>query len=183
MKILQTLLIAVLLFSTSLILTYNISSAKAIPPAFLARNINFGPLLGVVQNTTTGTIDWLISGTWKSSLSNTTTTQSPNVFDAAIEMIKPDGIGRHTHALSNFTLQNVSHPNTNTTMFNGVSTVGMKEGPISNVPTTILLTNGKVLSIIFDPQTVQHHFGNSPFFGIIEHRGPDLGPMGGPMGR
>jgi hypothetical protein len=62
-------------------------------------------------------------------------------------------------------------------MFNGVSTVGMKEGPISNVPTTILISNGKVLSIIFDPQTVQHHFGNSPFFGIIEHRGHDGGPM------
>ena len=117
---------------------------------------------------------------WRLNIANDMDIQNnktSDVFNAAIEMIKPDGTGRHTHALSNFTLQNVSHPNTNTTMFNGVSTVGMKEGPISNVPTTILISNGKVLSIIFDPQTVQHHFGNSPFFGIIEHRGHDGGPM------
>ena len=182
MKILQTILVTVLLFSTSIILTFNISSAKAIPPLFLYPANNFWSLLVYVQNTT-GKIDWLIHGSWKSSLSNTSTTQNPNVFDAAIEMIKPDGTGRHTHALTNFTLQNVSHPNTNTIMFNGVSTVSKKEGPITDVPTTILISNGNVLSIMFDPQTVQHHFGNSPFFGIVEHRGHDRGSMGGPMGR
>jgi len=98
-------------------------------------------------------------------------------------MIKPDGTGRHTHALTKFILQNISYSNTHTIMFNGVSTVSMKEGSITNVPTTILLSNGNVLSIMLVPQTVQHHFGNSPFFGLVGHPGHGRRPMGGPMGR
>ncbi|HEX5519040.1 MAG TPA: hypothetical protein VFX18_01225 [Candidatus Nitrosocosmicus sp.] len=182
MKNLQTILIAALIFSTSLLFLFAINNAQAAPPRFLVHHISFGPLLGVMQNPN-GTVNWLIFGTWKSSLSNTATVQNASVFDAAIEMIKPDGTGHHTHALSNFTVQSVSHPNTNTTMFTGSSTINMREGPILNVPTTILLSNNNVISIFFDPKSVQNHFGDSPFYGVIlNNRGPIAGTMGQSMG-
>jgi hypothetical protein len=44
--------------------------------------------------------DCLIFGMWKSSLSNTTNAQNAYVFNAAIEIIMPDGIGRYTHVLT-----------------------------------------------------------------------------------
>jgi hypothetical protein len=44
--------------------------------------------------------DCLIFGIWKSSLSNTTNMQNAYDFDAAIEIIKLDGIGRITHVLT-----------------------------------------------------------------------------------
>jgi hypothetical protein len=44
--------------------------------------------------------DCLIFGIWKSSLSNTTNMQNAYDFDAAIEIIKQDGIDRYTHVLT-----------------------------------------------------------------------------------
>ena len=187
MKNLQTMLIAALIFSTSILFSFAINNVQAAPPYFLIHHVSFGPLLGTVQNPN-GTVNWLIFGTWKSNLSNTTTTvQNASVFDAAIEMIKPDGTARHSHALADFNLKNVSHPSTNTTLFTGTSTINMREGLLTNVPTTILLSNNNVISIFLDPKTVQNHFGSTPFYGIVlNNRGPiagDMGQfMGGPMG-
>lgn len=103
-------------------------------------------------------------------------------------MIKPDGTGRHAHTL-NFTVTDISYPNNNMIMYNGFSTVTMKEGTtISNVPTTLLLSNNNIISIMPDPNTVQHHFGDTPFYGVIAGNnvpangimnGLQNGPIGG----
>jgi hypothetical protein len=177
------MLIAALIFSTSILFSFAINNVQAAPPYFLIHHVSFGPILGTVQNSN-GTVNWLIFGTWKSSLSNTTTAaQNASVFDAAIEMIKPDGTGKHTHAMTNFVINNVSHPSANTTMFTGTSTINMREGPLSNVPTTVLLSNNNVISIFLDPKVVQNHFGTSPFYGIVlNNRGPIAGDMGQFMG-
>jgi hypothetical protein len=41
----------------------------------------------------------------------------------------------------------------------------MREGPITEVPTTITLLGDTGVSILFDPAKTNNHFGNSPIYG------------------
>ena len=43
----------------------------------------------------------------------------PQMSFAAIEMIKPDGTARHTHTLTDSVVLNVSHPDNNSTPYDG----------------------------------------------------------------
>ena len=167
MNNLQTILIALLIFSTTTIFVCNtgITKAKAISSSSDPQQFINGPLSGLSQNSN-GKVDWVISGNWKATILSNTNIQKSNIFDAIIEMIKPDGTGRHIHLL-NFTVDSVSYPNNNMIMYNGVSTVTMKDGPISNIPTTLVLSNNNIISIMLDPNSVQHHFGEAPFYGIV----------------
>jgi hypothetical protein len=180
--------IIILIFSTTFLFLYSTSITKAYSQPVASQQSIGGPLSGLVQNAN-GKVDWVISGDWKSTLlSNTNNQKTSNVFDATIEMIKPDGTGRHVHTL-NFTVTDLSYPNNNMIMYNGFSTVTMKEGTtISNVPTTLLLSNNNIISIMLDPNTVQHHFGDTPFYGVIASNnvpangimnGLQKGPIGG----
>lgn len=51
------------------------------------------------------------------------------------------------------------------TVFNGTSTVPMREGPVTDVPTTITLLGDTAISIVFDPSKTNNHFGNSAIYG------------------
>jgi hypothetical protein len=53
----------------------------------------------------------------------------------------------------------------NFTLFNGTSTVTMREGPVTDVPTTITLLSDSALSIVFDPSKTNNHFGNPAIYG------------------
>ena len=85
-------------------------------------------------------------------------------------MIKPDGIGRHTHTLTNFVVLNATeNSDRDSAIFNGASTVSLREGPAVDIPTTIERSNNwNVFVIIIDPESVNYHFGKSPYiYGII----------------
>ncbi|MGN6347787.1 MAG: hypothetical protein ACTHJ7_04995 [Candidatus Nitrosocosmicus sp.] len=165
MKRFLTFLIALFVFSTAMYFEYDLTVPNVYSQSEMSQRFINGPLSGISQNTN-GKVDWVISGNWKSvSLSNTNNENS-NAFDAIIEMIKPDGSGRHVHTL-NFTVTDVSYPSSSTIMYNGISTVTMRDEIISNVPTTLVLSNNNIISIMLDPDSVQHHFGDSPFYGIV----------------
>jgi len=130
----------------------------------------FGPIIGLTVNDT-GNVDWLMSGTWRSILTNNLTgnpvlyDHSPGTFTTAIEMIRPDGTDRHTHALTHFILTDrMQNADNNSTVINGTSTISLLGGPELDVPTTIERSNnGHVFVITIDPESVNYHFGKSPF--------------------
>lgn len=140
----------------------------AIPSDLLNHKYVFGPLVGFTENDT-GSVDWVLSGTWRSILTNDTredtnqNNQSSGAFKAAIEMIKPDGTSRHTHALTDFVVMNTTqNSDHNSTIFSGASTVSLREGPAVDIPTTVeRSSNGNVFVITIDPKSVDYHFGNS----------------------
>lgn len=157
---------------------YISNSVNAIPPTFLDRTYVFGPLIGVTTNDT-GKVDWLLSGTWRSSLTNLTDSstitnntqdnQTYGRFVAAIEMIKPDGSSRHTHTLTDFVVTGISQDQQNSsTIYNGTSTISLRDGPAVHIPTTIQKSsNNSVFKITIDPESVDYHFGKSPLiYGI-----------------
>ena len=89
--------------------------------------------------------------------------KTSDVFNAAIEMIKPDGTAKHTHTLTDFVVLNVSHPDNNSTLYNGTSTISLQAGPATDIPTSIQKSNDKVIIINIDPESVDNHFGSYLF--------------------
>jgi hypothetical protein len=95
-------------------------------------------------------------------------------------MVMLNGTGGHTHTITNFVLANVSQPDNMTKIFNGTSTASMREGPVTDIPTSIEIIGDKIISIWLDPSKIDNHYGNTPIYGILvdddEHR---PGPLKG----
>jgi hypothetical protein len=53
----------------------------------------------------------------------------------------------------------------NFTVFNGTSTVTMRERPVTDVPTTITLMGDTAIGIVFDPSKTNNHFRSSTIYG------------------
>jgi hypothetical protein len=114
-----------------------------------------------VQSDQAGT--WKLSGTWdfKSLNSNSPT------FTSTFSMMKLDGSAMHKHIITDFKLAgNPTKASTGST-YNGTATVSMKEGPVSNVPISITLSDNGNISIMVDPKTTNNHFGNTPIEGKV----------------
>lgn len=54
-----------------------------------------------------------------------------------------------------------------TTILNRTSTANFREGPITDIPTTITITNEKVISIWLDPTKINYNYGDTPVYGIV----------------
>jgi hypothetical protein len=140
-------------------------------------NYTFG-ILASIQNNENGDPFWIVSGNWRTNLldiANQSQTasqgnmsgQGPSpVFNTSVRMINFNGTGEHTHSITSFVLENVTMPNNMTAIFNGTSTANFREGPITDIPTTISITNGKVISIWLDPAKINYHYGDTPVYGI-----------------
>ena len=178
MKNLKVILCITLLTYSLILFPYVSNSVSAVPPDLLNREYVFGPLGGVATNDSEN-IDWVLTGNWRSILTNDMVTnandiamlnnQTSGAFRAAIEMIKPDGTDRHTHTLTDFVVVNVAKSSeNNSTVFNGTSTISLQDGPAVDIPTTIeRSSNGDVFVITIDPESVDYHFGKSPLiYGI-----------------
>ena len=114
-----------------------------------------------VQNDPAGT--WKLSGTWNLKNLNS---NSP-AFTSSFSMMKLDGSAMHKHIINDFKLAgNPTKASTGST-YNGTATVSMKEGPVSNVPISITLSDNGNISIMVDPKTTNNHFGNTPIEGKV----------------
>jgi hypothetical protein len=133
-----------------------------------------------IQNDENGNPSWIVSGHWKGNLLNNqsqsnnssiqgNTSSSPlgSIFNTSFKMVKLDGTANHTHTITNFVLSNMSMPNNMTRIFNGTATASLKEGPVTDIPTSIRIMGDKVISIWLDPSKVNNHFGNTPIYGTV----------------
>ena len=103
-----------------------------------------------------------------SSNINTTTNKLPTaIFSTEFNMVILNGSAMHKHQLDNFTLTSISIPNNLTAVYNGTASITMKEGPVHNVPVSIMIINDNVISISVDPTKVNNHFENTPIFGTL----------------
>jgi hypothetical protein len=86
-------------------------------------------------------------------------------FNASFYMVKTDGTATHTHDVYDFVISGEPTSSGNSTTYNGTSTVTMREGPVTDVPTTITVLDDSAISILFDPSKTNNHFGNSAIYG------------------
>jgi hypothetical protein len=111
-------------------------------------------------------------GNLSSSASNSTSAMGGDMskngkFVASFDMVMTNGSALHHHQLDNFTLTVMSMPDNNTAVFNGTSTITMKDGPVSNVPTSVTAMGNNVVSIYLDPTAINNHFGDTSIYGTI----------------
>jgi hypothetical protein len=167
-------LATILMFS--IILIQQNYKANAIPQQYRSENITFGAISSI-QNDESGKPAWVVTGRWKGNLmsenssnagmGNTTSPFARSPFDTQIEMVRLNGTAGHTHTITNFILANISQPDNMTKVFNGTSTASMREGPVTDIPTSIKIMGDKVISIWLDPSKIDNHYGNTPIYGII----------------
>ena len=173
----------------SIILIQQNYKANAIPQQYRSENITFGAISSI-QNDESGKPAWVVTGRWKGNLmsenssnagmGNTTSPFARSPFDTQIEMVRLNGTAGHTHTITNFILANISQPDNMTKVFNGTSTASMREGPVTDIPTSIKIMGDKVISIWLDPSKIDNHYGNTPIYGIII--GENVNSQGPPKG-
>ena len=163
----------------------------AFPQPYKSGNQTFG-VISSIQNDETGKPAWIVTGHWTSSLLNDNSANTSQAmgnitapfagspFNMQLEMVRFNGTAGHTHSITNFVVANVSQPDNMTKVFNGTSTASLREGPVTDVPTSIKIIGDKVISIWLDPSRVQNHYGNTPIYGLamdVDKSRP--GPFGG----
>ncbi len=151
---------ALALISAALALSVGTMS-YAQQPTNLSKTSIKGALTSIQNDASTLKPTWIVSGVFRMDKMNTT---SP-VFDATFYMIKTDGTTSHQHTISDFKLNGTPTTSSNSTIFNGTSTITMKNGPVKDVPTSISLMDGSAVRIWLDPSKTNNHFGNTAVYG------------------
>lgn len=161
------MLISMMIASGLMLFSFNLNTIMAVPADIVEGRGDYiyGRSVGIVENEN-GEPLWIISGTWRTNLSNQTQSgDNSTVFNANFEMIKTDGTSRHTHTLTNYILTDVSSQN-NSTIFNGTGTISMPEGPVTEVPVNIQVLNNTLGVVFIGPDKIDSHFGTNPIYGL-----------------
>ena len=123
-----------------------------------------------------GNLTWILSGYWRTNIitqligipMENSSSAAPPLFDAFFDMVLTDGSAKHQHLITNFTLTGASLSNNNMTLvFNGTSTVTMKDGPVENVLSNITILDNNAVNIWLDPNQTNNHFGETPIYGTV----------------
>lgn len=107
--------------------------------------------------------DWILAGSHMAY--NNPSNLSDSGFHSTFSMVMKNGSGYHMHQMSNATGEDITMEGNNT-IYNGSVTVTMRDGPVSNVPTTWTVYNNNTLAISMDPSKINNHFGDTPIYGI-----------------
>ncbi len=113
------------------------------------------------QTDSSGNTTWINSGNWSMTGINSS---SPSLT-AIIDMAKPNGSAGHEHEISDFELIGSPVIENQTIHLNGTSTITMRDGPVTNEPTVIALSQEEI-DIYFDPENINNHFENQSISGI-----------------
>ena len=113
------------------------------------------------QTDSSGNTTWINSGNWSMTGINSS---SPSLT-AIIEMAKPNGSAGHEHEINDFKLIGSPVIENQTIHLNGTSSITMRDGPVTNEPTVIALSQEKI-DIYFDPEDIKNHFENQSISGI-----------------
>jgi hypothetical protein len=153
-------LIAVAVLNAAPTIVYAQNSTSSSSSPILSKSTVMGGITSI-QNDVTGKTNWIVGGAYKMSNINT----ANPIFDAAFYMVKTDGTAAHKHTISDFKMSGTPIVANNSTMFNGTSTVTMKEGPVKDVPTSIRFMDESSVSVWLDPTKTNNHFGSTSIYG------------------
>jgi hypothetical protein len=129
-------------------------------------------ILGIPANTKT--IDmttvqkFILSGDWTMSVDQGKLTN----FNANFYTGPVNGANNHTHQLSNFRANNnspIQLSSDNSLSISGILNVGTaRNNAWNNVNTTVVISNGRTISISLDDNDTQSHFMDQQIYGIVK---------------
>jgi hypothetical protein len=149
------ILIPSIIVGTLLSLTGLNAHASPIPPV-TDYEYGYGP---IASNNN----DWILAGNYMGY--GNPSNLSDSGFHSTFSMVMENGSAYHIHQISNTTINDFTMDGNNTVL-KGSVTVTMKDGPVSNVPTNWTINNNNTLAIAMDPSKINHHFGDTPIYGL-----------------
>jgi hypothetical protein len=122
-----------------------------------------GSITSTSNNGNTTEPAWILGGVYKITDINS----SSPVLNTTFYMTQIDGSAEHTHSIYDLKLSGdpIVDSNSNSTTFNGTTTVTLKDGPVTNVPTQINLLDNSAIAISVDGNMTNDHFGTTPIYG------------------
>ena len=155
--------IFLLAVSLSILAAINLNQVSAQNPSNTDPNILKGGITSTSNDGNTTEPAWILGGAYKFTEFNS----SSPTFNASFYMTKIDGTAEHVHSIYDLKLSGdpISDSNSNSTILNGTTTVTMKDGPLSNVPTQIELLGESAIAITVDGNMIDNHFGTTPIYG------------------
>lgn len=120
--------------SVSIIAAFNLNQVLAQNPSNPDPTVLKGAISGHWNNGNTTEPAWIISGVYKFADVNA----SSPTLNATFYMIRLDGTAGHTHSIYDLKLSGdpVIDSNSNSTTYNGTTTITLKDGPVSNCTNT-----------------------------------------------
>lgn len=79
-------------------------------------------------------------------------------------MIKPNGTGRHTHALNDFAVQSISHPGNKSTISWYFNSKFARWSRHQHIYYYTKIHDYNIIVIKMDLESVDYHFGDSPLY-------------------
>ena len=79
-----------------------------------------------------------------------------------------DGTAEHMHSINDFSMTDTIDQNNMVTTINGTSTINTPDGNVTDIPTSIVISNNKVISIWLEPETIKNHLGDTPLYGLVK---------------
>jgi hypothetical protein len=149
------ILIPSIIVGTLLSLTGLNAYASPIPPV-TDYEYGYGPIASINN-------DWILAGNYMGY--GNPSNLSDSGFHSTFSMVMENGSAYHIHQISNTTINDFTMDGNNTVL-KGSVTVTMKDGPVSNVPTNWTINNNNTLAISMDPSKINHHFGDTPIYGL-----------------
>src|SRR3712207_5003400 len=149
--------------SVSMIAAINLNQAFAQNPSNPDPNVLKGSITSTSNNGNTTEPAWILGGVYKITDINS----SSPVLNTTFYMTQIDGSAEHTHSIYDLKLSRdpIVDSNSNSTTFNGTTTVTLKDGPVTNVPTQISLLDNSAIVISVDGNMTNDHFGTTPIYG------------------
>jgi len=163
---------AVLNQATSITALSQMSSSTSSRATFDMDGVISSLILGVPANTKT--IDmttvqkFILSGDWSMSVDQGNLTN----FNANFYTGPVNGANNHTHQLSNFRVNNnnpIQISPDNSLSISGILNVRTAgNNAWNNVNTTLVISNGRIISISLDDNDTQRHFMDQQIYGIVK---------------
>ena len=149
--------------SVSMIAAINLNQAFAQNPSNPDPNVLKGSITSTSNNGNTTEPAWILGGVYKITDINS----SSPALNTTFYMTQIDGSAEHTHSIYDLKLSGdpIVDSNSNSTTFNGTTTVTLKDGPVTNVPTQINLLDNSAIAISVDGNMTNDHFGTTPIYG------------------
>jgi hypothetical protein len=153
----------------------NLTTAAAAPPTTTSSTQQQQPS-AVDSFVATGKIDsqvlvnatskWIAKGDWNMLVKYGIIL----FFGSNMTWTSGNGISTHTHNFGNFRAQinRIQLQPDNSASIKGVMDVGTGgKPPWTSVPTTIIISGGKTISISVDDMKTNHHFSGQPIYGVV----------------
>lgn len=149
-------ILSMFLFTGSLLIINEAGADLPLSDLAVDYKYGYGPVASINN-------DWILKGNYMGYGNSDNLTNSG--FHATFNMVMKNGSSPQMHQITNATLSDATM-NGNETLIQGTVIVTMRDGQVSDVPSTWTIYNNNSIAISMDAAKVNNHFDSTPIYGL-----------------